>query len=46
MIFVLDCLRKKNSIIKFTVPGNFFNQEARYSGVPWYNFLSTEAMTT
>ena len=32
--FCLDWLRNKNSIIKFTVPGNIFNQVARYSGVP------------
>jgi len=36
--FCLDWLRNKNSIIKFTVPGNIFNQVARYSGVPWYSF--------
>ena len=32
--FCLDCLRNKNSNIKFIVPGNIFNQVARYSGVP------------
>ena len=32
--FCLDCLRNKNSTITFIVPGNIFNQVARYSGVP------------
>ena len=31
--FCLDCFRNKNSIITFIVPGNIFNQVARYSGV-------------
>jgi len=41
--FCLDCHRNINSNIKFIVPGNIFNQVARYSGVPWYRLSKLNA---